>query len=50
MKRAIIALLIIASAGAGAGVYYVRRAGPEIGQAAGPFLRLGQQIVALERG
>ncbi len=31
MKRAVIALLIMASAGAGAWFYYVRRAGPEIG-------------------
>ena len=39
MKRAVIALLIIASAGAGAWVYYVRRAGPEIGAVTSPITR-----------
>ncbi len=39
MKRAIIALLIIASAGAGAWFYYVRRAGPEIGAVTSPITR-----------
>jgi len=39
MKRAIIALLIIAAAGAGAWVYYVRRAGPEIGVLTSPITR-----------
>ena len=39
MKRAIIALLIIASAGAGAWFYYVRRAGPEIGALTSPITR-----------
>ena len=39
MKRAVIALLIIAGAGAGAWVYYVRRAGPEIGAVTSPITR-----------
>ena len=39
MKRAVIALLIIAGAGAGAWVYYVRRAGPEIGALTSPITR-----------
>ena len=39
MKRAVIALLIIAAAGAGAWVYYVRRAGPEIGAVTSPITR-----------
>ena len=39
MKRAIIALLIIAGAGAGAWAYYVRRAGPEIGALTSPITR-----------
>ena len=39
MKRAVIALLIIAGAGAGAWVYYVRRAAPEIGALTSPITR-----------
>src|SRR5688572_22808266 len=39
MKRAVIALLIIASAGAGAWIYYVRRAGPEIEALTSPITR-----------
>ena len=39
MKRAVIALLIIAGAGAGAWYYYVRRAGPEIGAVTSPITR-----------
>ena len=39
MKRAVIALLIIAGAGAGAWVYYARRAGPEIGALTSPITR-----------
>jgi HlyD family secretion protein len=39
MKRAVIALLIIAGAGAGAWFYYVRRAGPEIGAVTSPITR-----------
>src|SRR5678815_732201 len=39
MKRAIIALLIVAVAGAGAWVYYVRRAGPEIRPVTSPITR-----------
>ena len=39
MKRAVIALLIIAGAGAGAWVYYVRRARPEIGALTSPITR-----------
>jgi HlyD family secretion protein len=39
MKRAVIALLIIAGAAAGAWVYYVRRAGPEIRPVTSPITR-----------
>ena len=39
MKRAVIALLIIAGAGGGAWFYYVRRAGPEIGAVTSPITR-----------
>src|SRR4030095_1467828 len=39
MKRAVIGLLIIAGAGAGAWFYYVRRAGPEIGAVTSPITR-----------
>jgi HlyD family secretion protein len=39
MKRAVIALLIIAGAGAGAWFYYQRRAGPEIGAVTSPITR-----------
>jgi HlyD family secretion protein len=39
MKRAVIALLIVAAAGAGAWVYYVRRAAPEIGALSSPITR-----------
>jgi HlyD family secretion protein len=39
MKRAVIALLIIAGAGAGAWAYYTRRAGPEIGALTSPITR-----------
>src|SRR6185436_17672770 len=39
MKRAVIALLIIAGAGAGAWFYYMRRAGPEIGAVTSPITR-----------
>ena len=39
MKRAVVALLIIAGAGAGAWYYYVRRAGPEIGAVTSPITR-----------
>jgi HlyD family secretion protein len=39
MKRAVIALLIIGAAGAGVWVYYVRRAGPEIGAVTSPVTR-----------
>src|SRR5678810_1235097 len=39
MKRAIIALLIVAVAGAGAWVYYVKRARPEIRAVTSPITR-----------
>ena len=39
MKRAVIALLIIGAAGAGAWFYYVRRAAPEIGAVTSPITR-----------
>ena len=39
MKRAVIALRVIAGAGAGAWLYYVRRAGPEIGAVTSPITR-----------
>jgi HlyD family secretion protein len=39
LKRAVIALLIIAGAGAGAWAYYARRAGPEIGALTSPITR-----------
>src|SRR5262245_13401231 len=39
MKRAVIALLIIGGAGAGAWFYYVRRAGPEVGALTSPITR-----------
>ena len=39
MKRAVIAVLIIAGIGAGAWFYYVRRAGPEIGAVTSPITR-----------
>jgi HlyD family secretion protein len=39
MKRAVIALLIIGAAGAGAWFYYVRRASPEIGAVTSPITR-----------
>ena len=39
MKRAVIALLIIAGAGAGAWFYYERRVGPEIGAVTSPITR-----------
>ena len=37
MKRAVIALLIIAGAGAGAWFYFVRRAAPEVGALTSPI-------------
>jgi HlyD family secretion protein len=39
MRRAVIALLIIAVAGVGAWIYFVRRAGPEIGAVTSPITR-----------
>jgi HlyD family secretion protein len=39
MKRAVVALLIIAGAGLSAWYYYVRRAGPEIGALTSPITR-----------
>ena len=39
MKRAVIAVLIVAAAGAGAWVYYQRRAGPEIAALSAPISR-----------
>jgi HlyD family secretion protein len=39
MKRAVIALLILAAAGAGGWFYYVRRAGPEVGALTSPITR-----------
>ena len=39
MKRAVVALLIVAGAGAGAWFYYARRAGPEIGAITSPITR-----------
>jgi len=39
MKRAVIALLVIAAAAAGAWVYYQRRTGPEIGALTSPITR-----------
>ena len=39
MKRALIVLLIIAAIGAGAGAYYIRRGGPEIGVNTSPITR-----------
>jgi len=39
MKRAVVALLIVAAIGAGTWAYYVRRAGPEIGALSSPITR-----------
>src|SRR5437773_3058051 len=39
MKRVVIVLLIIAAVGAGAGAYYLRRGGPEIGVVTAPITR-----------
>ena len=39
MKRAVIALLVIAGAGAGTWFYYARRAAPEIGAITSPITR-----------
>src|SRR3954471_3279926 len=39
MKRALIGLLIVLAIGAGAGAYYIRRGGPEVGVIASPITR-----------
>src|SRR5438477_9395279 len=39
MKRALIGLLIVAAVGAGAGAYYIRRAGPEVQVLTAPVTR-----------
>src|SRR5712691_11541037 len=39
MKRAAIVLLIVGAIGAGAGAYYIRRGGPEVGVNTAPITR-----------
>src|SRR5439155_2017182 len=39
MKRALIGLLIVGAIGAGAGAYYIRRGGPEVGVNTAPVSR-----------
>src|SRR6266550_1861636 len=39
MKRALIVLLIVGAIGAGAGAYYIRRGGPEVGVITSPITR-----------
>src|SRR6266550_3862911 len=39
MKRALIVLLIVGAIGAGAGAYYIRRGGPEVGVNTSPITR-----------